>query len=183
VAIGMLVRSVVKRQPLELPPLTAWVIAWLAVVLVQLLNPDNWSTLHSVASLRQHLEFVPLFFIAYSIMRTKRRLRVFMVLLLLVAAVNGAVSLIQFNMSPDQLASWGPGYADLIDGGSAAPRTAVDDEGNERTRLVDHGIQLFDRALSLDDMPGQRLMAGEDTPSLLTRSIRREDGGSLRWSV
>ena len=31
------------------------------------------------------------------------------------------------------------------------------------------------RPLSLDDMPGQRLMAGEDKPSLLTRSVR-EDG-------
>jgi hypothetical protein len=142
VAIGMLVRNVVKRQPLELPPLTAWVIAWLAVVLVQLLNPDNWSTLHSVASVRQHLEFVPLFFIAYSVMRTKQRLRVFMVLLLLVAAVNGAVSLVQFNMSPDQLAGWGPGYADLIDGGSTAPRRAVDEEGNERTRPFGLGSDM-----------------------------------------
>jgi hypothetical protein len=142
VAIGMLVRSVVKRQPLELPPLTAWVIAWLAVVLVQLLNPDNWSTLHSVASLRQHLEFVPLFFIAYSIMRTKRRLRAFMILLLLVAAVNGAVSLVQFNMSPSQLAGWGPGYADLIEGGQQAPRTAVNNEGEQVTRPMGLGSDM-----------------------------------------
>jgi hypothetical protein len=142
VAIGMLLRTAVKREPLEAPPLTAWVIAWVAVVLVQLLNPDNWSTLHSVASLRQHVEFVPLFFIAYSLMRTKRRLRVFMVLLLMVAAVNGAVSLVQFNMSPEQLAGWGPGYADLIDGGSTAPRRAVDAEGNERTRPMALGSDM-----------------------------------------
>jgi PAS domain S-box-containing protein len=35
------------------------------------------------------------------------------------------------------------------------------------------------RSLSLDDMPGQRLMAGEDTPSLLTRSVR--DDGAAFW--
>jgi hypothetical protein len=142
VAIGMLLRTAVKREPLEAPPLTAWVIAWLAVVLVQLLNPDNWSTLHSVASLRQHLEFVPLFFIAYSIMRTKRRLRAFMILLLLVAAVNGAVSLVQFNMSPAQLANWGPGYSDLIEGGQQAPRTAVNNEGEQRTRPMGLGSDM-----------------------------------------
>jgi hypothetical protein len=142
VAIGMLVRTAVRREPLEVPPLTAWVVAWLAVVLVQLLNPDNWSTLHSVASVRQHLEFVPLFFIAYSIMRTKQRLRIFMILLLLVAAVNGAVSLVQFNMSPEQLANWGPGYSDLIEGGQQAPRTAVNNEGEQRTRPMGLGSDM-----------------------------------------
>ena len=80
--------------------MTAWVLVFVAVVLVQLLNPDNWSTVHSLASLRQHLEFVPLFFIAYTIMRSERRLRAFLVLILAVAAVNGAVSLVQFNLSP-----------------------------------------------------------------------------------
>jgi hypothetical protein len=155
IAIGMVVRGIVKRQPLEAPPLTAWVVAWLAVVMVQLLNPENGSVLHSVASLRQHIEFVPLFFIAYSIMRSRRRLRVFMMLLLVVAAVNGVVSLVQFNMSPDQLANWGPGYRDLINGEStAAPRTAVGSDGEQRTRPMALGSDMgFGGALGAIALP------------------------------
>ena len=155
IAIGMVVRGVVRREPLQVPPLTAWVVAWVAVVLVQVLNPDNGSVLHSVASVRQHLEFVPLFFIAYSIMRTRRRLRVFMMLLLVAAAVNGVVSLVQFNMSPDQLASWGPGYDDLINGkSSAAPRTAVGADGEQRTRPMALGSDMgFGGALGAIAIP------------------------------
>jgi hypothetical protein len=155
IAIGMVVRGIVKRQPFEAPPLTAWVVAWVAVVMVQLLNPENGSVLHSVASLRQHIEFVPLFFIAYSIMRTRRRLRAFLMLLLVVAAVNGVVSLVQFNMSPDQLANWGPGYSDLINGdGAAAPRTAVGSEGEQRTRPMALGSDMgFGGALGAIAIP------------------------------
>ena len=142
VAVGMVVRGIVKKEPLQAPPMTAWVLAFVAVVLVQLLNPDNWSTAHSFASLRQHLEFVPLFFIAYTIMRSERRLRAFLVLILAVAAVNGAVSLVQFNLSPEQLASWGPGYEDLIMGDSAAPRTAEGADGKKRTRPMALGSDM-----------------------------------------
>jgi PAS domain S-box-containing protein len=69
-----------------------------------------------------------------------------------------------------------PAAADLLGCGSvdevlesppeklAARFTITDDEG---------------RPLSIGDMPGQRLMAGEDKPSLLTRSIR--DDGEAFW--
>jgi PAS domain S-box-containing protein len=69
-----------------------------------------------------------------------------------------------------------PAAADLLGCGSvdevlesppeklAARFTITDDDG---------------RPLSLGDMPGQRLMAGEDKPSLLTRSIR--DDGEAFW--
>jgi hypothetical protein len=40
----------------------------------------------------------------------------FLLLLCVIAAANGIVSLIQFNLSRDQLASWGPGYSKLIFG-------------------------------------------------------------------
>jgi len=112
--------------------MTAWVIAFVGLVLVQLLNPENGSLLHSVASLRQHIEFVPLFFIGYTIVRSKARLRTFMLLVLLLAAVNGLVGAVQFNMSPEQIANWGPGYRDLIFGeSSGAPRQTAYEGGEE----------------------------------------------------
>jgi glycosyltransferase involved in cell wall biosynthesis len=116
IVLGAVARGLVRRQPLEPPPLTAWVVAFTAVVLVQVANPANGSFAHSLASLRPHLEWVPLFFLGYVVMRSARRLRVFFVLLLAVATVNGIVNFVQLNLSVDQFAAWGPGYYDRLHG-------------------------------------------------------------------
>jgi O-antigen ligase len=135
IALGMLVPAILKRKPVDVPPMTAWILAFVALVLVQLLNPANGSLLHSVASLRQHIEFVPLFFIGYSVIRSERRLRIFLVLLVFGAAVNGVVGAAQFNLTPEQLSAWGPGYEDLITGGSTnAPRRTEGEDGTLRVR-------------------------------------------------
>jgi hypothetical protein len=135
IALGMLVPSILKRKPVDVPPLTAWLVAFVALVLVQLLNPSNGSWLHSVASLRQHIEFVPLFFIGYSLIRSERRLRIFLVLLVFAAAVNGVVGAAQFNMTPEQLSAWGPGYEDLITGDrTGSPRRTEGEDGTLRVR-------------------------------------------------
>ncbi len=135
IAAGALARAAVRRERLDPPPLTGWVIAWVAVVAVQVLNPANGTLLHSLASVRPHVEWVPLFFLGYVAMRSKQRLRGFLLLLLLVAAVNGAVGLVQFNLTPDELADWGPGYEQKISGeGDVSGRAFVDEEGTARTR-------------------------------------------------
>jgi hypothetical protein len=154
-AIGMLLRAVVRRDKMDLPPLTFWVGAFVVVVVVQLLNPANQSFAHSVASLRQHIEFIPLFFIAYAVMRSKDRLRLFFLLLLAVTCVNAAVALMQFNMSPDQLAGWGPGYSDLINGEGSAPRTAADENGEKVVRPPGLGSDMgFAGNLGAVALPG-----------------------------
>jgi hypothetical protein len=135
IATGALVRVAVRRETITLPPLSGWVIAWLAVVIVQLANPDNGTLLHSVGSLRPHVEWVPLFFLGYLVLRSKARIRNFLLLLLAIAAANGVVGLVQQNMTPQQLAGWGPGYRQAINGeGSVSARKFVDEEGNERNR-------------------------------------------------
>jgi hypothetical protein len=114
IALGVLVRAVAERKPLSAPPLSMWVIAFVVIVFAQLLNPHDGTLYHSLAGVRQHLEFVPLFFLTYAFVRTTKALRVFVVLLLLIAAANGVVSFVQFKISPQQFASWGPGYADRV---------------------------------------------------------------------
>jgi O-antigen ligase len=53
----------------------------------------------------------------------------------MIAAVNGVVGLIQVNITPEELSSWGPGYEEAINGeGSVSARTFADDKGNERNR-------------------------------------------------
>jgi hypothetical protein len=116
IAAGLLIRAVIERRPLPMPPLSGWVIAFVVLVLVQLWNPNDGSIYHSLAGVRQHLEFVPLFFLTYAFIRTTRALRGFAVLLVLIGIANGVVGLIQFEISPAKLASWGPGYAERING-------------------------------------------------------------------
>lgn len=156
IAGGMLARTILKHKPVRVPPLTGWLVAWTAVVLVQLLNPSNGSWLHSFASLRQDLEFLPLFFIAYAVMTSVKRLRAFLALLLFVAAINGGVGLVQSGLSPEQLSGWGPGYAALIKGvGGAAPRTATGADGEARVRPPGLGSDMgFAGILGAVALPG-----------------------------
>ena len=119
VLLGAVVRLAVKDGRLEVPPWTAWIAAFVALALVQLLNPANPSFQTSLLGLRPHLEWVPLFFFGYALLRTPHRLRVFLVVLLCLAAANGVVGFVQLNLSVDQLAAWGPGYADLIEGANS----------------------------------------------------------------
>jgi hypothetical protein len=135
IVAGALARAAVRDEELALPPLSGWVIAWLAVIAVQLANPHNGTMLHSLAAVRPHAEWVPLFFLGYLVVRSRARIRAFLVLLLVVAAANGVVGLVQQNLTPDQLAGWGPGYAAALKGeSSVSARTFADEEGTERNR-------------------------------------------------
>lgn len=132
---GALMRIATSDEPIRWPPLTGLVVAWLAVVGVQLANPANGTLQHSVLALRSHIEWVPLFFFGFVMMRTKGRLFGFLVLLLVLTAINGLVSLYQYQAGPEAIAAWGPGYYDQIFGaGDLAGRTFVDSTGEQRIR-------------------------------------------------
>jgi hypothetical protein len=135
IAAGALLRALVRGRELRPPPLTGWVVAWVVVVGIQVFNPGGASWSHSALALRPHLEFVPLFFLGYQVMRSPRRLRGFLLLLLAVAAVNGIVGLVQFKQTPEQLARWGPGYETRIAGtGPVSGRGFVDTHGKAHNR-------------------------------------------------
>ena len=116
IVIGLLVRATVQHQTIVLPPLSGWAIGFVVLVLVQIANPQGGTLVHSLAGVRQHLEFVPLFFLTFIFVRTTKALRVFVILLLLIASANGIAGWIQFRESPQQFASWGPGYAERVVG-------------------------------------------------------------------
>ena len=61
----MLMRLSPSAERMTLPPLSGWVFAFVAVVLVEALNPNTGGFLKSVGGYRQQLEFVPLFFFGY----------------------------------------------------------------------------------------------------------------------
>jgi hypothetical protein len=114
IVVGLLVRAIVEHKRLPLPPLSAWVICFVVLVLVQIANPQAGTLVHSLAGVRQHLEFVPLFFLTYVFVRTTRALRIFVILMAVIAAANGIANWVQFNESPQQFAAWGPGYAQRV---------------------------------------------------------------------
>jgi O-Antigen ligase len=154
VSIGMLIRAGVRREHWQWPPLTIWVIGWVVFVLVQLLNPASGPTLHRIVSLRQDLEFVPLFFLGYALVRSKQRLRSLLILILAISAVNGAVGLYQSTLSPGQMAAWGPGYNNLVMN-KRAPGTAVGANGQKVVRPPALGGDMgFAGALGMISLPG-----------------------------
>jgi hypothetical protein len=139
IVLGFLARSALRRRPLRLPPLSGWVLAFTAVVLVQVANPADTGLQHTLGALRPHLEFVPLFFIGYAMLRTRARLRTFFVIMLVIAMANGIVGAVQLNLTPAQLASWGPGYQTRVYGtgtgvSQVSGRTYTTSAGTARTR-------------------------------------------------
>ena len=114
IVAGLLVRATVQGKRLLLPPLSGWVIAFAVLVLIQIPNPHGGTLFHSLAGVRQHLEFIPLFFLTFAFVRTAKALRVFVILLAVIAAANGVVGWLQFRETPQQFASWGPGYSQKV---------------------------------------------------------------------
>jgi hypothetical protein len=116
ICLGVIAHALIRRQEVRLPPYGGILIAFLLLVVVQVANPGSGEIGRALAALRPHLEFVPLFILAYMTVRTKQRLRGLLVLLLVIGAANGIVSYMQFSLTPEELSAWGAGYAERIEG-------------------------------------------------------------------
>jgi hypothetical protein len=123
VVAGAILRLSAKRQRVELPPLTAWVMAFVLLVLIEAFNPQTQGITKILGGFRQQLEWVPFFFFGYVLMRSKQRFRKLFLVLGVIALANGVVSTYQTGLSPPQLASWGPGYKELVYGTTVSGTT------------------------------------------------------------
>ncbi|HEX3510322.1 MAG TPA: hypothetical protein VHT27_04395 [Solirubrobacteraceae bacterium] len=140
VAAGALLRLLAARQKIRLPPLAGWVLAFGTLVLVEALNPNTQGLTKALGGFRQQLEWLPFFFFGYALVRSKRRFRQYFLIVGVLALANGAVGTYQSKLSPTQLAGWGPGYKELINGteeagtkgGLAARVYASNGEGHVR---------------------------------------------------
>jgi hypothetical protein len=140
VCLGVLLRVLVRRQPVRLPPLSGWVLAWVLVVLLEAFNPKTHGTLKIIAGFRQQLQWVPFFFFGYMVVRSKARMRQFFLLLGVIALANGVVATIQTQLSPGQIASWGPGYRERVYGnGVGITGRKYVSEGQARVRPLGLG--------------------------------------------
>jgi hypothetical protein len=136
VCLGAVVRLLVSRQEVKLPPLSGWVFAFTGLVVINALNPNTQGLLKILGGFRQELEFVPFFFFGYMLMRSKARLRMFFIVLGVIALANGIVATYQTRLSPTAVASWGPGYRDRVFGteGGTSARTYKGSEGEAHVR-------------------------------------------------
>ncbi len=156
ICVGALVRMVVRRDEVELPPLSGWVIAFVLLVLIQVFNPNTHGVLKVIGGFRQQFEWVPFFFFGYLLMRSKDRFRKFFILLGVLALANGLVSAYQTQLTPEQLSSWGPGYAERVNGtGSVSGRVYVDNSGEAHVRPPALGSDLgFGGFVGVMALPG-----------------------------
>jgi hypothetical protein len=115
VSLGAIVRLVARRERLRLPPLSGWVLAFVGLVVIEAFNPRTHGLLKVAGGFRQNLEWVPFFCFGYALMRSKERFRKLFIVLGLIALANGVVSAYQTQLTPGQLSSWGPGYAELYE--------------------------------------------------------------------
>ena len=143
ICVGAIVRMIVRRDRLRLPPLSGWVIAFVLLTFVEAFNPHTIGITKILGGFRQQLEWIPFFFFGYILMRSKGRFRKFFLILGVIALANGVVSTIQTQLTPAQLSKWGPGYAQRINGtGSVSGRVYTDSEGKVRVRPPALGSDL-----------------------------------------
>jgi hypothetical protein len=175
VAIGAFLRLVVKRERLRLPPLSGWVIVYVALVLAEAFNPNTHGFVKALGGFRQQLEWVPFFFFGYAVMRSKERLRKFFLILGVIALANAVVATVQTRMSPQQVASWGPGYHQRI-----YPEVSANGhQGGGRVYIAEGEGKVRPMALGSDSGfgGGVGLLALPCTIALLAMGTRR------RWLV
>jgi len=143
ICAGALMRMVVRRERPRTPPLSAWVLAFVGTVVIEAFNPKTQGVLKIAGGFRQELQWVAFFFFGYILMRSKRRLRVFFIIVAVCASANAVVASYQTSLAPSQLASWGPGYRALYQplsvGKSASGARVYSAEGESHARPVGLG--------------------------------------------
>jgi hypothetical protein len=155
VCLGATLRLVVKRESITLPPLSVWALAYAVVVLIEAFNPNTHGILKILGGYRQQLEWIPFFFFGYVVMRSRDRFRKLFLILGVLALANGAVGTYQTRLSPGQLASWGPGYRELVFGSNGISARTYASGGAARVRPPALGTDSgFGGAVGLVALPG-----------------------------
>jgi hypothetical protein len=159
IGLGMLMRLPLKKDRTGLAPLSGWVLAFVAVVIVEALNPHTNGILKVVGGYRQELEFVPLFFFAYIIMQSKQRFRQLFLLLGVIALANGLVGTYQSRLSPGALSGWGPGYGEKVSGKGLGRTYSVEGVSHPRPPALG-GDSGFGGGVGVLALPGLLALLG-----------------------
>jgi len=152
IVIGLIFRAIAQRTPARLPPLSGWIIAWIALVLVEAFNPNTMGLLKALGGWRQQLQWVPFFWFGYLLIRTPTRFRRMFWLLGVIALLNAFASTGQTQLTPEEVASFGSGYSSRVFG-KGARKYVVGGEAHVRP-LGLGGDSGFSAGLGLIALPG-----------------------------
>ena len=93
------------RHPLSVP-----IIIFAGWCAVQLLNERNPNVIMSLTNLRAWIIWLPVFFLAYDYMRTRKQVERFVVFVFLVMAPLAVYGIVQYQIGLDHLFRLGPGF-------------------------------------------------------------------------
>jgi hypothetical protein len=143
VCLGALMRLLARRERLRLPQLSGWVLAFVAIVVLDAFNPKTDGILHALGGLRQQLQWVPFFFFGYALLRSKKRFRQLFIIVGVIGLANGVLAAYQTSLGPAQIASWGPGYRALYQPTTVGKKGSIartySSEGEARVRPLGLG--------------------------------------------
>jgi hypothetical protein len=143
ICLGAVLRIVVRKERVRLPPLSGWVLAFAAIVVVNAFNPKTAGIAHALGGFRQQLQWVPFFFFGYLLVRSKKRLRQLFLIVGVIGLANGVVATYQTGLSPAQIAGWGPGYRALFQPTTVEKKASIarnySSEGEARVRPLGLG--------------------------------------------
>jgi len=95
-------------------PLLLLIVGFLLHLFVQIFNPAAISPLPSFLNSRMFWEMLPVYFIGFTSLRTKKDWRALFFTFLMVTTVNGVVGAYQASVGPEEIINWGPGYKEQI---------------------------------------------------------------------
>jgi hypothetical protein len=104
------------------PPFTLLIGFYVLWCLISILHPDSLNLMNSIAGVRPHIEFVPLYFIGFLICKKEPKWFVHLLFIMVIIGVLNSVAAIhQYKIGPDAMPQvWGAGYEQFV---------AIEDEG------------------------------------------------------
>jgi hypothetical protein len=107
-----------KNSQRTVIPLLLLIVCFLLHLMTQVFNPAAVSPVPSFLNSRIFWEMLPLYFIGFISLRSKKDWRVLFFTFLVVTTINGIVGAYQASVGPDEIVNWGPGYKEqIIDAG------------------------------------------------------------------
>lgn len=134
---GVLIRLIVQQRAFPKIPYLYYVGTFAVIVVAMFFHPDTPGLKGVVAGARQHLGFVPFLLFGVLVARRPNVLLGLALLISLAVVTNAIAGLVQFNLTAEEFADWGPGYAERILGDGTFAGSAgvfVDSGGTVRVR-------------------------------------------------